>query len=320
MAGENEQEDNNETWLEIDLGNKGEGKVEVQNTTSEPDKSPETTIPEKDEQQEDGKRVQKRINDLTRKRKEAEDRAALAQQENENLKRQLAEQGKGAVERDKVALNTYKSGVEAKLAAAEAKFQDAFDAGDKAKLLEAQREMSNLTFELNAIKLSPVPEAPKVEEQKPKAKPQATPDLPEATKDWMNDNPWFGTGEGKDRRATALAIELSDELIADGMDPTSEEFYQEVNKRLVEELPRAKELIEGKKADEPRKKVPNPVSGQSRRSSGGNKITLDGGEQKHAKSLGVSNEAYARQKAQIEKDKAERDDGYTTIIIGAGRK
>jgi hypothetical protein len=296
-------------WLTIDLDG-GQAKTE---TVTEKEDAP-APKPETQDDVPEGDRVQRRINTLTRKRKEAETQAELLANRVRDLETQLAQKGKVTADREASALNTYKSGIEAKLAAAQKKFSDAYDAGDKAALSEANLEIANLTWELNAIRMAPKreeeEEAP-VQKSVPKA-PKA-PELPDATKDWLDKNPWFGMDAGKDRVATQAAIAVSDGLIEEGFDPSSEEFYTEIEKRLVEELPRAKKLFGGEKPV--KKEVKSPVAGQTRRpTTSPNSVTLTPEHQVMAKRLGVTNEEYAFQMKQVQ------DEGYTPIVVGAGRK
>jgi hypothetical protein len=71
------------------------------------------------------------------------------------------------------------------------------------------------------------------EKPAPAAKPTATtqaPELSEASKSWMRDNPWFG----QDQRKTGLAMGLSNEWKAQGKQTGTQEFFdyvdQEINK------------------------------------------------------------------------------------------
>ena len=60
-----------------------------------------------------------------------------------------------------------------------------------------------------------------------------TQQLPEATQEWLQDNQWFF----EDSTMKAVALSINDELIQQGLDPTSEDFYTKVDERLLEEIP-----------------------------------------------------------------------------------
>ena len=131
-----------------------------------------------------------------------------------------------------------------------------------------------------------------------------------AEKRFQDSNPWFGRGPNADRLATAAAVAISDDLVTEGYDPTSTEFYEEVEKRLVAEMPRMSSKI-SKGEPEPRKPV---VAGQSRTPS--RRIRLDEGTVKASQRLGATMEDTARYLEKIQ----DAGDGYVNIDIKRGRK
>jgi hypothetical protein len=126
----------------------------------------------------------------------------------------------------------------------------------------------------------------------------------------MDSNPWFGRGANADRLATAAAVAISDDLVTEGYDPSSAEFYEEVEKRLVAEMPRMASKI-SKGEPEPRKPV---VAGQSRTPS--RRIRLDEGTVRASNRLGATLEDTARYMEKIQ----DAGDGYVNIDVKRGRK
>ena len=97
--------------------------------------------------------VQKRINQLTAKRKQAIEEAEAAyayaqqvQQQNEEMKKKLADLDKGYI-------NEYGSRIESQSQSAQRMLQEAYDAGDMAKVAEAQKVIAKLAIEEERLRI-----------------------------------------------------------------------------------------------------------------------------------------------------------------------
>lgn len=306
-----ENEDKNQEWVEIAA--EGQDKPEVDSEQGSKAPAKDENLQQNQQDTEDyGERVKRRIAREVAKRKSVEE-AALARIR--ELEAQLENSKKSTSERETAALGTFQQGLEAKLEAAKKKYEDAYDAADKSALSAAQVELNDIQFQLNALKMAPKPkaEAPKEPPKQVQQQQQQGPspdDLPDATVEWLNKNPWFGRGAGKDVLATQTATLISDTLVEEGWDADSPEFYTEVERRLVAEMPRTAELL-GRKP-ETRKPVP-PVNGQTRRpGQGGKGVAVTQGQLAMAEKLGVPKERYAAQVKAIEEA---GPDQYTPIII-----
>lgn len=114
---------------------------------------------------------------------------------------------------------------------------EAFESGEKEKLLQAQEMLNEAQVDLKHLNLTKaqmeeVAEQPEPEQTAPVQQPvQQTPD-PRA-EEWAANNEWFG----KDKILTVSALTIDQELKAEGYDPDDEEFYQEVDRRLSEAFP-----------------------------------------------------------------------------------
>lgn len=291
--------------------------VEVEVNSAAPQTPPVETPAEKesDKQDEDlGHRAQKRIRKLVATAKDL-------RAENQQIKAELDAARKAAVEAvakardtESTAYDLYGKSAGDKIKLAEKRFQDAYDAADKEALLQAQHELIEAKLEVKALeawqRAQKTPEVPAA--QPAPARQEEGPQLAPITKTWMDDNPWFGRGPEADKTATAAAVAISDELIEEGHDPSTQEFYQEVEKRLVVEIPRmAAKLQRGGGEPEPRKPV---VAGQSR--TPGRRVRLDEGTVRASNRLGASLEDTARYLEKIQ----DAGDGYVTIDIKRGRK
>lgn len=189
------------------------------------------------------KNVQNRIKKLTEKyRKEERDReeaTRIAQQllnENQQLKTRMQSLDRGY-------LTEYGSRLEAQAAQLKKAYREAYDAGDADKMLEAQEGMARLTVEQERLRVAKQrqeiaqrqtaqyvqqPQQPVQQQPAPQAKPD-----PKA-QSWAEKNEWFGTDEVMTYAAFGIHRKLVEE---EGFDPTSDEYYTEVDRRMRSEFP-----------------------------------------------------------------------------------
>ena len=257
-----------------------EPKAEVKNTKS------------KDEELEDySQSVQRRIDKLTKKMREAErreqaaiDYAKKVQEENKNLQATSMTTSRERVTADEAQIQS----TEALLNTA---YQQAIEQQDVTKQVEAQQKMAQLAIEKERLRLrkskldqqeaSKTVEQPSVEQivNQPTQQ-QAQPD-PRA-QEWAQDNKWFGT----DKAMTYTAMSLHDEIVNEGFDASSDEYYNEIDRRIRKEFPHKFE-----DQNRPTQKVGSAV----RKSSNGRRtVKLTPSQVAIAKKLGVPLEEYAK--------------------------
>lgn len=284
-----DKEDTDESWVEIEVGAEKVPTPEVEKEEKEVAPQAEETPPVKDS---DGPRAEKRIKTLWAKTKDLETALAEERKSKEDLQREVQEIKAAQTRSKEAGFENYKVDLKAKLESAQKKFKDAYDTADRDGLVEANMEIADAMMEMKAVAAYKVP-AP--ETKAPPAAEVPRKELPLATRTWVERSPWFN----KDKKATAVAVMLGDDLLQEGFSPDDPEFYQELDKRIVDELPRMKIA-----ASAP---PPRQVSGQSP-SPRSNKVKLTREEVETANNLGVSLEKYAKRKVE-EKD----DNGYTNI-------
>ena len=284
--------------------NEDEKWVELPTQEAPTETTPVETPQEKPEGSEAGPRAQKRIKQLVGKTKDLEAETQRLRQELEAARREAAEKIRGT---ESSANAVYKSSLQEKLKAAESKWQSAYDAADKDTLVAAQNDMIETRLELKALEVWERNNQQPPQQPQPQPQPR-TPQIAPATKDWMDSNPWFGRGPKADKAATSLAVSISDDLVEEGFDPASQEFYQEVEKRLVAEMPRMASKIRGAEETVP------VVVGQSR--SPNRRIRLDEATVKASQKLGATLEDTAKYAEAIQN----AGDGYVNIDIKRGRK
>ncbi len=171
--------------------------------------------------------VQKRINQLTAKRKQAIEEAEAAynyaqqvQEQNEQMKKRLAELDQGYT-------NEYGARVDSQHEQAKKLLKEAREIGDVEKEIEAQDLIARLAIEKERVRVQKVrqeqaaqqPEEPPQSPQRQQA--QRVEDLDPKLKTWMGKNEnWFG----KDMVMTRGAQAIHETLVGvEGYDPTSDD-------------------------------------------------------------------------------------------------
>ena len=259
---------------------------------------PETVIDEKkeDEKLEDyGKGVQSRIAKLTRKMREAERREAAAVQYAAavELKRKQDQEKFNKVDSDYTA--KFEENVKTGMESAERELSSAIEAGDASAQVLANKKIAELAFEnakLKQRKETVVQDEPvqlsdggRLPNQTPQQMPQADP----MAEDWAAKNEWFG----KDRAMTFTAFEIHKDLVdKEGYDPKSNDYYQEIDKRIRVDFGHKFGNTETKQTNRP---VQSVASANRSVKSGRKTVRLTSSQVAIAKKLGVPLEEYAKQ-------------------------
>jgi len=106
---------------------------------------------------------------------------------------------------------------------------------------------------------------------------------------WASKNPWFGT----DRAMTYTAFEIHKDLTEkEGFDPSSDEYYEEVDKRIRIDFPHKFGKNETKQSTAP---VQTVASATRSVKPGRKTVKLTSSQVAIAKKLGVPLEEYAKQ-------------------------
>ena len=248
--------------------------------------------------------VQKRINQLTAKRKQALEEADAAfnfaqQQKNENdqLKQQLNQLNQGYT-------SEFSNRIESQNAQAKKLFKEAFDAGDSEKMAEANDIMSKLAIENERLRIQKIrtEQAGAVEanarqnqkvERQPQKETQKT--LEPKLQKWLDTNSWFGTDMVMTRGAQAIHEQL---VAGEGFDPTTDDYYNEVSRRMATEFPH-----KFKGGQRNTQSVTPASNGRSMKKGGKKTIELTPGQVNFAKKMRIPLEKYAQEVAKIERSK-----------------
>ena len=283
-------------------------KVE-QNASEESDEQPAVQDSKpKDELGEYSEGVQKRIAKLTRKMREAERQKEEAIQYAQTLKTQ-ADRMRGQY--DKLGTNYTKEleqKVSAGMAAAKAELRSATEAQDIDRQVEAQKAIAQMAMEetrLGQLKTyrdqkldKPTQSQEQVIQQPMNQVPttqelyQAAQEIDPKAQDWSAKNTWFGT----DNAMTYTAFDIHRKLVEEeGFDPQSQEYYNEVDKRIRLEFPHKFGNNESTTAEQP---VQTVASAKRPAAKGRRKtVKLTPSQVAISKRLGVPLEEYAKQLA-----------------------
>ena len=275
---------------------KKEEKIEVQ---QEPEKTVEAkvekTTEDKDELEEYSEGVKKRIAKLTRKMREAERQREEALVYAQSVQREKNQIESKLSKTDQRYVSEFETRVNASLANAKIALKSAIDNQDVEGQVNAQQQIAELTMESARLKsLKAAQQELPTKEKEVNITPQQTTQTasvdPKA-EDWAAKNDWFG----KDSAMTYTAFDLHKKLVEDeGFDPKSDEYYDEIDKRIRLEFPHkfgTKENISTERA-----KPAQVVASANRPSQSGRKKTvkLTPSQVAIAKRLGVPLEEYAK--------------------------
>ena len=106
--------------------------------------------------------------------------------------------------------------------------------------------------------------------------------------EWASRNTWFG----QDRAMTYTAFEIHKDLVNEGFDPKSDEYYAEVDKRIKVDFPHKFGNTSEKQSTTP---VQTVASAQRSVKPGRKTVSLTSSQVAIAKKLGVPLEEYAKQ-------------------------
>jgi len=299
--------DTNESETEVDLEKKPEEQTTAEKEEIKVEQVEDTPVKtevkeekkeeeKKDELKEYSEGVQKRIAKLTRKMREAERQkeeaiafAKTAKDERDSLQSRFSKL-------DKSYVSEFESRVKTNMEAARVALKSAIEAGDVDAQVKAQEQMANLNAD--AVRLASLKtlkeEQPKQEKQvnvSPQQTTQSVRTDPKA-ESWAAKNSWFGN----DTAMTYTAFDMHKTLVEkEGFDPSSDEYYTEIDKRMRVEFPNKFDKMEGS-TEKVVKPTQNVASAKRPSVTGRRKtVKLTPSQTAIAKRLGVPLEEYAKQ-------------------------
>jgi hypothetical protein len=278
-----------------------ETKEEAVEASEEKKEEPKKADEEKDKELETySKDVQRRIAKLTHKWREAQRQADEAA-DYAKAQIKLREQAEHKISKlEPGYLKSTEDSITSGLAAAKAKLAKAREAGDIEAEVAAQSEISELGYkkakfdetkaaqeEFNAKKAQEVkPEINLNRQQTAEPKPD-----PKA-EEWAAKNTWFG----QDTAMTYTAFDLHKKLTEqEGYDPSSDEYYSEIDKRIRLEFPHKFDTNRSNLGEGSTKPVQTVASAKRSTNTGRKTVTLTPSQVAIARKLGVPLKEYAKQ-------------------------
>jgi len=289
-----ETSNENEFVVEIDE-NQESTKKEAQ-----PEKEEQTIVrsEESDEHESYSEKVQKRIDQLTAKRKAAEDDMNNAikygkqvEEENQRLKKQLETYTNGYT-------NEFDTRVQSQEAQVKQLLKEAYDAQDVEKIAEANSALTQVNIEKERLRVlkqqreqeQAAQKDARQSSQKEEVKQPSIEDNPKI-KAWIAKNPWYGKDDEIEKN---LALMLADKKVSTMYDATDDRYYEEIDKEMAKLFPQ----------DQSNSNVQTvaPVNGRASAKTGRKqRVVLTESERRTADRLGVPYEKYAQQKLKLQK-------------------
>jgi hypothetical protein len=262
----------------------------------------ETKLDEKksDETLEDySKGVQSRIAKLTRKMREAERREQAAVEYAKAVEEKRQQLEKRFEKTDSDYIKKFETTISSGLDSAQKELAAAIESGNAEAQVEANKRIAQLAFENAKLEAAKEGRENKTQAENPVQLSQANnvniprrddPINPDPRAEaWAAKNSWFGS----DRAMTYTAFEIHKDLTEkEGYDPSSDEYYAEVDKRIKVDFPHKFGNTETKQTAAP---VQTVASAQRSVKPGRKTVRLTSSQVAIAKKLGVPLEEYAKQ-------------------------
>lgn len=288
---EDDQDQDQEEGVEVSSDDEEETRTKVRKKSSGDD-----------ELENYSESVQRRINQLTAKRKQASEEAQAAvqyaqtiQQENAQMKQRLQQMSAG-----------YNTEAEGRLKAQEAQatraYAEASEAGDYDRAAKAQQALAQIAVAKDKVQARKANvDRQRAQEQQPaqvqqqQAPPQRQAPVQRDAKleSWLDKNSWFGTDRIMTRAAQAIHEQL---VLEEDFDPTSSDYYKEIDSRMRREMP---QKFKEKRSNA--QTVAPTSNGRSIKSGRKKSVELSPGQVAFAKKMRIPLEKYAQEVAKLNK-------------------
>tara|TARA_R100000030_G_scaffold39984_1_gene29973 strand:- start:2325 stop:3209 length:885 start_codon:yes stop_codon:yes gene_type:complete len=287
------QEEAQKIELELPEGEVDVREADVDDSITEVEEAPVQEAVDSGEQELDSisESVQKRIDKLTYKMREAErqrDEAVNYAQSVHTDNTQLKEKLKNS---DSSLFKEYDNRIQSDLERAKINLREAQEKGDPDDIASATELLSRSAAEAENLKrLSAQQQARQTsteeEVQVPNFEQPTAPQPDPKAEAWANKNEWFGN----DQAMTYAAFGIHRQLIEEGVDPHSDNYYAQVDSKIREYFPQ--KFSEEQSA--PAQQVAASSRGAIGKKSSARKIKLTPSQVAIAKRLNVPLEEYAK--------------------------
>jgi hypothetical protein len=292
---------------EVDLGytshDKSEKKEKLPEGVEVQEEKIETKPEEKKEVKEDkpvdnlkdeSTNYQKRINKLVYQVNEAKRREKAATDYAKGLQKKYDTTIKKYDALDQKNLKEFDARVDAQREQVKVSLKQAIEANDAQKIMEANDALTKLAVEKEKARLE-IENREQLQQQqkqnveaKPKETPSEPPQITPKAKEWAEKNKWFG----EDKIMTDAAVSIHQQVVQEGIEVDSDEYYNEVNSRIGKYFPSAFENTTEEVKEQP--KPVQTVASAGRKQHGRRTVKLTKSQVAIAKRLGVPLEEYAK--------------------------
>jgi hypothetical protein len=264
---------------------KEEEEIEIEIVDDTPDKdrgkqplNREVADPTEDEISSYSQNVQSRIKELTHARHDERRKAESIErerQELEKLTQHLIAENKSLKNNvnanQEMIVSSAKQKAEADLVLARKQYKEAQEAYDTDAIIAAQEALTEAKIKFEQVKNyrhTPLQDEDNQVQTQSRQTQQVRPD--EKSLRWQAKNQWFGSNGFEE--VTSYALGLHQKLVNTGVDPRSDEYYQEIDSRIHSKFPEV--FGESEKSPAQTAKRPSNVVAPASRSSGVKKVQL----------------------------------------------
>ena len=296
----------NEDQMEFKIGEDEQAAdVEVNDETGEAKLQAQEEAPiieqasgqQEEELEQYSDKVKKRIDKMTARLREAQRREDAALEYAKNVQSQLNQANQRYQTSDQHRMAEAKSRIETQSVALKQIIRKAREEGDMDTEMEAQERLAQIVMEQRQLQQAVAQQQAYAQEaEQPAPQQQAAPvrqptRVDPKAEQWAEDNPWFG----KDTVMTHAAWGIHRQLVQEErLDPQSDEYYDELNRKLRETFPQKF----SQSAQNSRSTRSAQAVAPANRSSGVNSarrtVRLTPSQVAIAKKLGVPLEEYAK--------------------------
>ena len=303
-------EEEQKTNTEVETVGETDIEIEIVDDTPERDRGrkpleKEVADPTDDEIESYSEGVKKRISELTHARhdeRRAKEALLREKQELERLAQHMYEENqklKQTVSSGQQAMvSLTEQAAEAKLEKARRELKAAQEAFDTDAIIAAQEALAEAKWEAQNAKYA----RPALQEETPvvqqrQIEPQRVqPD--EKTLRWQAKNQWFGSDGFEE--VTSFALGLHQKLVASGVDPRSDEYFEQIDARVKTKFP---EVFgeQGQQTERSEAKRPSSVVAPASRSAGVKKVQLTPSQAALIKKYNLDPKKYVAEVLKLEK-------------------
>ena len=265
--------------------------------------SREVEDPTDDEIETYSDKVKHRIKELTHARhdeRRSKETVMREKQELERLAQHLIEENKSLKKSVNVGQEAFvhssKEKAEADIAMARRQYKEAQEAFDTDAIIAAQEALTEAKWNLEKVKnyrVTPLQEERNEVQIQPRQTQTVQPD--EKSLRWQAKNQWFGSNGFEE--VTSFSLGLHQKLVNSGVDPRSDEYYEQIDARVRSTFP---EIFGGGEQKRSEARRPSNVVAPASRSTTAGKVKLTTTQLGLAKKFGLTPQQYAMQVAKLE--------------------